>query len=63
MPKLFNKFTRLPSANAASTQGSGLGLYIAKMIVALHAGKITVQSVPDKGTTFEIRLPMLHPKS
>jgi signal transduction histidine kinase len=63
VPKLFNKFTRLPSANAASTQGSGLGLYIAKMIVALHAGKITVQSVPDKGTTFEIRLPMLHPKS
>ena len=37
--------------------GLGLGLYIVKEIVATHHGTITVNSTPDAGTTFSIRLP------
>lgn len=33
-------------------EGSGVGLSLSKQIISLHGGKITVQSVPDKGTSF-----------
>lgn len=39
-------------------QGSGLGLPTAKKIVEAHDGNITVNSEPDKGTAFVIRLPI-----
>jgi len=39
-------------------QGSGLGLPTAKKIIEAHQGTITVNSEPDKGTAFVIRLPM-----
>ncbi len=38
--------------------GSGLGLYIVKLLVEAHAGEITVQSTPGEGTTFSIVLPL-----
>jgi response regulator RpfG family c-di-GMP phosphodiesterase len=42
--------------------GTGLGLSIAYFIIAEdHGGTIEVESVPDKGTTFIIRLPMVDP--
>lgn len=39
-------------------QGMGFGLAICKRIVEAHRGKITVESAPNKGTTFTITLPM-----
>jgi two-component system, NtrC family, sensor kinase len=39
-------------------QGTGLGLSVARGIVVEHGGWITVQSTPQKGTTFEVWLPM-----
>ena len=39
--------------------GKGLGLYIAQAIVTEHGGSISVSSVPDKGTSFYIRLPII----
>ncbi len=38
--------------------GSGLGLYICRMIIELHGGKIEVTSMPGQGTTFIIALPL-----
>lgn len=60
MPKLFQKFSRLnQSPNQTEAKpGSGLGLYICKQIVEMHQGTISVYSEANKGTTFEITLPI-----
>ena len=40
-------------------QGTGLGLSVVDSIVRDHGGAITVQSVPDEGTTFEVYFPII----
>ncbi len=54
---MFDKFSRLDRARASETGGAGLGLPIAKEIVELHGGTITVQS-KDHTITFCILLPI-----
>lgn len=56
--KLFKKFSRIDNSLSAHVGGSGLGLYWAQRIVELHNGTISVASVPDKGSTFTISLPV-----
>ncbi len=41
-------------------RGMGLGLYTSKAIIERHLGRISAQSVPGEGTTFEIILPIRH---
>lgn len=53
---IFDKFYRLDSARQSATGGAGLGLAIAKQIVELHGGSITVTS-EDGVTEFSIFLP------
>jgi signal transduction histidine kinase len=55
--KLFQKFSRIENANSATSEGVGLGLYMAKKIVALHGGTITVSSSVNHGSRFTIELP------
>ena len=43
------------------TGGTGLGTKIVKDVVEMHGGRITVESEPGRGTTFEIRLPIEGP--
>lgn len=55
--QLFNRFYR---ADASRTkEGTGLGLSIVKQIIELHKGEIQVESAPDEGTMFTIKLPNL----
>lgn len=54
---IFEKFFRTESARLINTQGSGLGLYIAKAIVERHGGKIWFKS-NKKFTTFSFSLPI-----
>jgi signal transduction histidine kinase len=56
--RIFERFFRSDDARMPR-QGYGLGLSIAEGLVALHGGKIRVQSDPGKGTTFLIELPCL----
>jgi signal transduction histidine kinase len=53
--KIFNRFYRVNQHHPI--RGSGLGLYICRMIVEGHNGSITAESTPGRGTTFNIFLP------
>jgi signal transduction histidine kinase len=54
---LFNEFVRIKNEKTRNISGSGLGLSIVKKVVELYHGTIKVESTPDVGTTFTIRLP------
>jgi signal transduction histidine kinase len=58
-PKIFDKFYRVKHPKTRQVMGTGLGLAIVKGIVEAHHGTIDVESVPDRGTTFRILLPVL----
>ncbi|HYW56187.1 MAG TPA: PAS domain S-box protein [Polaromonas sp.] len=55
LPRLFESFYR--GSNVTSQPGSGLGLAIVKRSVDLHRGSIAVQSQPESGTLFTVRIP------
>ncbi|MFH1841277.1 MAG: HAMP domain-containing sensor histidine kinase [Candidatus Nealsonbacteria bacterium] len=55
---LFQKFFRSQNALRHQTQGSGLGLYIAKSIVERSGGKIGFKSEENKGSTFWFTFPI-----
>jgi len=54
---IFHEFRQASEGYARKFQGSGLGLTISKRICDMMKGKITVESTPDKGSTFTIWLP------
>lgn len=61
LPHLFSKFYRASGKLVVGTKGSGLGLYISKVIVEMHKGKIWVASQEGKGSTFSFSLPIAIP--
>jgi signal transduction histidine kinase len=59
MGKLFQTFSRGGAGMKFSTEGAGLGLYIAKKFVEMHKGKIWVESQgKGQGSTFFVELPL-----
>lgn len=56
LAKVFDRFKRIVSPR--EYRGLGIGLYICSQIVKAHHGKISVVSVPKKGSTFTIELPL-----
>ncbi|HEY5557574.1 sensor histidine kinase [Acetobacterium sp.] len=55
--KVFSRFYRVDDARNRETGGVGLGLNIADFIVKKHGGRIKIESIPNKGSTFSILLP------
>ena len=55
--KIFDRFFRVPNKDRHDVKGHGLGLNYVQNIVQQHGGKISVESMLNKGTTFTISLP------
>lgn len=62
-PQIFTRFFRAKNAVRVETDGSGLGLFIAKQIVERYDGSIRFESEPGDGTTFFVQLPIVMHKS
>ncbi|HEX7483576.1 MAG TPA: ATP-binding protein [Candidatus Saccharimonadales bacterium] len=58
LPHIFNRFYRADESRTdSSKKGYGLGLSLAKKIVELHNGELSVSSAPQQDTTFKVLLP------
>lgn len=57
LPRLFERFYRTDRARSRQMGGTGLGLSIVKHIAEAHGGRVSVESMPDKGSIFVLTLP------
>jgi PAS domain S-box-containing protein len=57
LPTLFEPMRRAQQPGRPPRRGLGLGLYIVHHLVAAHGGSLQVESTPEQGTTFTVRLP------
>lgn len=51
---IFSQFYRAPTGDVHNTKGSGLGLTLVKKTMDAHRGKVKVESLPGKGSTFRL---------
>jgi CheY-like chemotaxis protein len=57
LPRLFDRFHRVPDPRARSIEGSGIGLALTQQLIEAYGGAITVTSTLDVGTAFTVTLP------
>ncbi len=57
--RLFDRFSRGSNARRAKISGTGIGLFIVKMIVERHGGDVSITSKVSEGSRFEVRLPRI----
>jgi signal transduction histidine kinase len=62
MPHLFDRFHQGEDVPRRRSEGSGLGLSLAKELAELHGGTIEVESEPGLGSTFTLRLTLREPE-
>jgi signal transduction histidine kinase len=59
--EIFQKFVRGSNARSEQIKGTGIGLAMVQQIVQAHQGEVRVESHPDQGSTFALRLPIERP--
>ena len=57
LPRLFERFYRVDKARSRDLGGTGLGLAIVKHVAQIHGGRVSVDSLIGRGSTFRIHLP------
>jgi PAS domain S-box-containing protein len=57
LPRVFERFHRIDGTAGRTIEGTGIGLALVHQLVRLQRGSIHVESAPDRGTTFTVRLP------
>jgi two-component system sensor histidine kinase BaeS len=55
---VFERFWRADKSRSRRTGGSGLGLAITRHLAEAHGGSASATSVPEKGSTFRLALPL-----
>jgi signal transduction histidine kinase/DNA-binding response OmpR family regulator/streptogramin lyase len=58
LPFIFDRFYQVDTSSTRQYEGTGIGLALAKELVELHRGTISVASVEGQGTTFTVQLPL-----
>ena len=57
LPFVFERFWRADASRARATGGAGLGLAIARQLVEMHGGRVSVESTPGQGADLQVWLP------
>ncbi|WP_235284925.1 PAS domain-containing sensor histidine kinase [Thalassospira sp. HJ] len=57
IPRALARFSQLHPSGVKESVGTGLGLPLAKLLVELHGGRLSIESAVGKGTTVRITLP------
>lgn len=58
LEQLFSRFSQVDPSLSRRHAGTGLGLFLAKRLIEMHSGILSVESTPGKGTLFRIELPL-----
>ena len=58
LERLFERFYRVDTSRSREIGGTGLGLSIVKHLAGLYNGDVSVESTPDIGSVFTVRLPL-----
>ena len=62
LERIYERFYRVDKSHSREIGGTGLGLAITRNIILMHRGTIQVSSVETEGTTFIVKIPLIHSK-
>ena len=57
IPRLFERFHRVQGAQSRTYEGTGIGLALVQELAKLHGGKVSLESEPQRGSAFTVRIP------
>jgi len=58
LSRIFDKYVRVPDRTTTTVRGLGLGLALVRALAEAHGGSVEVESLPGKGSTFRVLLPL-----